>query len=368
MRSEDAIRFADFRNPAASEDEAAVRRVLTSGQLILGSEVTEFEQAWALRCGVEFAVGVGNGMDAIEIGLRSLGIGPGDEVITTPMTAVATVLGIIRAGAIPILADVDSSTALLSLPSVARCVTPKTRAVLLVHLYGQMRALPEWVEFCNDHGIKLLEDCAQAHDAVYDGKAAGSWGSLGAYSFYPTKNLGAVGDAGALITNEAAVNESARSLRNYGQQSRYVHDLLGLNSRLDEIQAAILNDRLGRLSDWTQRRQNIAEIYRAGIRSNHVELLERPTHTENHVNHLFVVLSSHREKLQAHLLDMGVETLIHYPIPVHRQAPFRSLASDPVGLQNSEHHAKRCLSLPCRPNLSDGEVNRVVEAVNSFHP
>lgn len=368
MRSEETVRFADFGSAATAEDEAAVRRVLASGHIVLGEEVRGFETAWAKRCGLHFAVGVGNGLDAIEIGLRSLGVGPGDEVITTPMTAVATVLGIVRAGATPVLADIEPSTALLSLPSVARCVTPRTRAVLLVHLYGQMRDLSEWRAFCDDHGLLLIEDCAQSHDALDDGKVAGAWGVFGAYSFYPTKNLGAVGDGGALVTNEFAIDEAARSLRNYGQQTRYVHDRVGLNSRLDEVQAAILSTRLEKLTNWTHRRRQIAASYRAGIRSDHVELMASPTSPENHVHHLFVVRSAHRAQLQRHLIDAGVETLIHYPIPVHRQTIFQALAMDPVGLRNSEEHADSCLSLPCRPNLSDSQVNRVIEAINSFQP
>lgn len=368
MRSKEAVPFADFGNAATAEDEAAVRRVLASGRIVLGEEVSHFENTWAERCGLPFAVGVGNGLDAIEIGLRSLGLGPGDEVITTPMTAVATVLGIMRAGATPVLADVEPSTALMSLPSVARCVTPRTRAVLLVHLYGQMRDLSAWSAFCEDHGLLLIEDCAQSHDALSDGKVAGAWGAFGAYSFYPTKNLGAVGDAGALVTNDLSLCEAARSLRNYGQKTRYVHGRVGLNSRLDEVQAAILNTRLGKLTSWTQRRRQIAEIYRAGIRNDGVELLASPVSPESHVYHLFVIRSVDRDRLQQYLLDAGVETLIHYPIPVHRQTPFHTLSTDPVGLPSSDEHAERCLSLPCRPNLSDTEVNRVIEAINSFQP
>jgi len=351
-----------------AEDEAAMRRVLSSGQLVLGDEVLQFERGWADRCGVQYAIGVGNGLDAIEIGLRSVGIGPGDEVITTPMTAVATVLGILRAGAVPVLADIEPSTALISLPSVARCLTPRTKAVVLVHLYGQMRDLPKWVDFCQAHDLLLIEDCAQAHDAKYGHKVAGAWGVFGAYSFYPTKNLGALGDGGALVTNEFTVDDTARSLRNYGQRTRYVHDRLGLNSRLDELQAATLNGRLPSLAGWTNRRQQIADIYRAGIRSGHVNLLASPEEDENHVYHLFVVTSDHRDELQNYLLDEGVETLIHYPVPAHRQAPLDHLARDPSGLANSEHHAASCLSLPCRPTLSDEQTGLVIDAINSFRP
>jgi len=362
------VSFVDFTGTASTEEIEAVDRVFRSGQLILGNEVSLFESTWAERCGCNYAVGVGNGLDAIEIGLRSLGIGPGDEVITTPMTAVATVLGIVRAGGTPVLADIDPETALISLSSVDRCLTSRTKAVLLVHLYGQMRDLHEWKNYCETHGLALIEDCAQSHDAIDEGRVAGSWGEFGAFSFYPTKNLGAAGDAGALVTNGKDIAERARSLRNYGQRSRYEHEFVGLNSRMDEVQAAILRCRVEKLCEWTERRRQIASRYRNEIQSDYIRLLVEPRSLDNHVYHLFVVASRERERLQRHLIDLGVETLIHYPIPIHEQSPFRSLTTDPIGLMNSEDHARECLSLPCRPNMSDSEVERVVEAVNTFRP
>ncbi|TXL12689.1 hypothetical protein BMR05_14580 [Methylococcaceae bacterium HT4] len=231
--------------------QSAVERVLASGWYILGKELESFEEQWANICGTKYGIGVGNGMDAIEISLRALGIGVGDEVITTPMTAFATVLAIIRAGATPVLADIDSSTALLDPLSVQLCISPKTRALLLVHLYGQVRCMNEWKVLCDDNNIILLEDCAQAHLAAWQGRMAGSFGAAGAYSFYPTKNLGAAGDAGLLITNEIEVATKAKYIRNYGQSERYHHPEIGLNSRLDEIQAAILSERLKWLSGFT---------------------------------------------------------------------------------------------------------------------
>lgn len=204
-------------------------------------------------------------MDALEISLRALNIGQGDEVITTPMTAFATVLAIMRAGAVPVLADIDPETALMSLDSVKRCLTPKTKGIILVHLYGQIRDMDQWIQFCEESNIVLIEDCAQAHCASWHGQVAGSFGDAGAYSFYPTKNLGAVGDAGIIVTNNEKLAERARSLRNYGQSERYHHHYVGLNSRLDEIQAAMLLVKVQFLSDYTKRRRHIANIYRKEI-------------------------------------------------------------------------------------------------------
>ena len=368
MRRSRPILFNDFRESTVSDDVNAVARVLNSGWLILGNEVRGFESDWASQCGVRSAVGVANGLDAIEIGLRAARIGVGDEVITTPMTAVATVLGIVRSGATPVLADIDPETGLLDPASVERCMTSATRAILLVHLYGQMRDMHLWSEFCHRHGIELLEDCAQSHAASFDGQAAGAWGRFGAYSFYPTKNLGAAGDAGALVTNDEELAEQAEMLRNYGQLSRYEHPLLGLNSRLDEMQAAILRARLPRLLTTTRRRQEIAHQYRAGISNPVVNLLAPPQDASNHVYHLFVVTTPHREALQAHLEATGIQTLIHYPVPAHRQPPLAHVARDPGGLGAAESHAAQCLSLPCSPHLTDEEVRRVVDAVNSFVP
>jgi len=288
----------DFHSEPESlleQELAAIERVVRSGWYILGNEVKDFEAAWANQCGVSFAVGVGNGMDAIEIGLRSLGIGPGDEVITTAMTAFATVLAIIRAGATPVLADIDPTTGLLDPLSVERCLSCDTKAVLLVHLYGQIRQMDKWHELCDRTNIHLLEDCAQAHLAHSKDRTAGSFGVWGAYSFYPTKNLGAIGDGGALITNSEAIAQQAQVLRNYGQTQRYHHQEIGLNSRLDELQAALLSVRLTWLDAFTQRRQKIARAYFDGINNLKVKLLAKPIEGENHVYHLFVVLCEQRE-------------------------------------------------------------------------
>ena len=363
------ISMNDFR----SQDEdlikselQAVERVLRSGWWVLGAEVESFESEWASWLGVPFAVGCGNGMDALEIGLRALGIGEGDEVITTPMTAFATVLAIYRCGATPVLADISSDSAMLDPESVERCVTPKTKAVILVHLYGRMGPVQELLKICNANSIVLVEDCAQAHGAKSTAGPAGSFGKFAAWSFYPTKNLGAIGDGGALTSAQSEIIDAAKSLRNYGQSVRYQHPLLGMNSRLDEVQAAILKVRLTYLTKWTERRRQVASRYAHEIKNPQVKVLPLPENRNEHVHHLFVVTHPERDKLQAHLKSNDVEALIHYPIPIHHQEPCKNIQMDPLGLKRSEEHALQCLSLPCHPGLTDKDIDHVISVVNQF--
>ncbi|MDO8652462.1 MAG: DegT/DnrJ/EryC1/StrS family aminotransferase [Undibacterium sp.] len=363
------ILMNDFKAEQPELREAmltAAKRVIESGWYVLGNEVTAFEKQWASICGVGDGVGVGNGMDAIEIALRALDIGLGDEVITAPMTAFATVLAIMRAGATPVLADIDPDTALLDIASVRRCVSVKTKAVLLVHLYGQIRDMDPWLSLCDEGGIVLIEDCAQAHLAATRGRVAGAFGMAGAYSFYPTKNLGALGDAGMLVSQDRVLAGRARQIRNYGQSERYHHPQIGLNSRLDEMQAALLTERLAWLESFTFRRQAVAERYRAEITNPLIRQLAAPVEKSAHVYHLFVVKCDARDALQKHLEAHGVQSLIHYPVPMHSQAPCAGLRCDPEGLANSEAHAQTCLSLPCHPQLSEADVSKVIQAVNAF--
>ena len=363
------ILMNDFKaEPAALKEEmlAAVARVIDSGWYVLGKELETFECRWAEVCGVSRAVGVGNGMDAIEIALRSLDIGPGDEVITTPMTAFATVLAILRAGATPVLADISAGTALLNRDSVARSISKKTKAIILVHLYGQLKDMTDWVQFCDSHSLYLLEDCAQSHLATWQGHVAGSFGKAGAYSFYPTKNLGALGDGGMLVTHDALLAERAARLRNYGQSVRYHHPEIGMNSRLDEIHAAMLQVRLSWLPEFTERRQAIAAQYLQGINNERVCQLAAPRDAAAHAYHLYVITCEQREALQKHLEGCGVQTHCHYPVPIHHQESCKDIRRDPQGLAASEQHAKTCLSLPCHPQMTDRDVNTVVEAVNQF--
>ena len=351
-----------------AEMSEAAARVFASGWYVLGKECKTFEEQWAAACGVERCVSVGNGMDAIELALRALDIGPGAEVITTGMTAFATVLAITRAGATPVLADIDPETGLLDVASVSRCISPRTRAVLLVHLYGQVRQMDRWTALCAQAGIELIEDCAQSHSARWHGTGAGAFGAAGAYSFYPTKNLGAIGDGGALVTRRASLADRVARLRNYGQSERYVHPELGMNSRLDELQAALLSVRLRWLESFTRRRREIARRFDTEISHPSVRKLAPPQEADAHVHHLYVVCSGRREALLAHLAASGVQSLIHYPVPMHRQAPFLDVARDPSGLVATETHAETCLSIPCHPQLTNADVDRVVDAVNSFAP
>jgi dTDP-4-amino-4,6-dideoxygalactose transaminase len=355
---------AELREQMAS----AIAAVIESGSFILGHQVEEFERQWANQSATKYCIGVGNGMDAIEIGLRGIGVGPNDEVITTPMTAFATVLAIMRAGATPVFADIDHDTAMLEPESVKRCITRRTKAIILVHLYGQAGPIEQLLSLVRDSDICLIEDCAQAHRALYKGRPVGSFGTFAAWSFYPTKNLGAIGDAGALTTSEEKLAESATIMRNYGQSSRGHHSKRGLNSRLDEIQAAALLARLPYLGTWTDRRRSIANRYHAEIRHPHVRLLAKPVEAEQHVYHLFVITSRYRAALKDHLKSQGVESLIHYPTPAHFQNPCQRLPCDPLGLKHAERHAEECLSLPSHPNMSDADIDSVIEAVNAFRP
>jgi dTDP-4-amino-4,6-dideoxygalactose transaminase len=345
---------------------AAFRRVLDSGLFILGQEVENFEKQWAQACSRRFGIGVGNGLDAIEFALRGMGIGPGDEVITTPVTAFATVLAIYRAGAEPVFADIDPETALLSPQSARRCLSPRTKAVLLVHLYGRIHAMDGWVRFCEENGIALVEDCAQSHGAQWQSRPAGSFGRAAAYSFYPTKNLGAMGDAGMTLTDDPSLAEKIRCLRHYGQDRTYSHPILGANSRLDELQAALLSERLKWLPEFTRRRQSIAAAYFTDIGNPVVRLLARPIEESNHVYHLFVVNVSDREDLTQYLRGRGIAALCHYPIPADMQAPCRHARCDPEGLPNAERHAQSCLSIPCHPQMTDADVREVIRAINEY--
>lgn len=344
----------------------AFERVLRSGWYILGPEVAAFERFWADYCGVAHAIGVANGMDALEIGLRCLDVGPGDEVITTPVTAFATVLSIIRAGAEPVLADIEPDTGRMDASSVRRCLSERTRAILPVHLYGGLADIRALRTICDDHGLALAEDCCQAHGARVGGRSVGTFGDFAAWSFYPTKNLGTVGDGGCITTKNETLAAAARVLRDYGRIGRYSHSHVGLNSRLDEVHAAILGERMKHLQGFNAARSAVAERYTCGIRNPAVELLRAPGSDETPVHHLFPVLVDQRARFMAHMAELGVQTLVHYPIPAHLQDPCRNARRDPCGLGNAERFSERVVSIPCHPFLATEEVERVVEAVNAF--
>lgn len=344
----------------------AMEAVLRSGWWVLGQQVKAFEQAWALRCSTAASVGVANGLDAIEIGLRALGIGIGDEVITTPMTAFATTLAIQRCGATPVFADIIPSTGCLDPDSVERCISPSTRAVLVVHLYGRAADLASLSSLCTNYRLALVEDCAQAHGAQYHGSPVGSIGTLGAWSFYPTKNLGAIGDAGALTSNDPDIISAAVQLRNYGQSNRYYHVSAGLNSRLDELQAAILLQRLPYLQSWIERRRAIADRYWNEIDNPLLEALDKPSDPFSHVHHLFVMRSSVRDQLIDYLQMKGIHAFIHYPVSSHMQTALSHYRMTDTGVPHAVYHASTCFSLPTSPYLSDEQVDRIVAECNDF--
>ena len=359
-----AVAFLDLGRQIAAmrgELEAATARVLESGRFVLGEEGEALEQEFAAACGAAHGVGVASGTDAVELALRAVGVQPGDEVVTQANTCVPTVTAIVRAGGTPVLCDADPRSGAIDLGSLEAALSQRTRAVVPVHLYGQCADTEAIVGLCQPRGIAVVEDCAQAHAASLRGRIAGTIGAAGAFSFYPTKNLGGLGDGGAVITGNADVAERLRLLRHYGQVGGYRHERFGVNSRLDEIQAAIVRAKLPNLEAWTERRRQIASVYSAALRDGPVEpLVELPA--RRHAFHLFVLRAPDRDRLRADLAARGIATLIHYPLPIHRQPVFANLADGPVPLSGAEKLAAGVLSLPLYPELTDEEVDAVATA------
>ena len=352
------------RQYASIQDEVdrAVARVLDQGYFILGEEVAAFEREFACYCGVAHAVGVGSGTEALHLALAACGVGPGDEVITVSHTAVATVAAIELVGARPVLVDIDAERYTMDPQQVASAVTPRTRAVVPVHLYGCPVDLTPIMDIARQHGLFVVEDCAQAHGALYGGQRVGSWGHIAAFSFYPTKNLGAYGDGGAIVTDDAPLAERARLLRQYGWQERYVSAIKGLNSRLDELQAAVLRVKLRHLEAWNGQRRRLASLYDERLAGSGVTLPCEPQ-DGMHVYHLYVVRYPRRDELRAFLRERGIGTLIHYPVPVHLQPAYRDLGYGPGSLPVTEAIAGEVLSLPMYPELREDEATIVATAV-----
>jgi dTDP-4-amino-4,6-dideoxygalactose transaminase len=339
-----------------AEIDAAIARVLDSGRYILGTEVETFEREFADFVGVSHAIAVANGTEALWLSLKAIGVGPGDEVITVSLTATATVAAIVETGARPVFVDICPDDLTMDPAQVAKAITPHTRAIIPVHLYGQAVRIEE---ICSGD-VPVLEDCAQAHGARCDGKAVGAWGDLGAFSFYPTKNLGALGDAGAVVTEAAALADRLRSLREYGWQDRFISLEHGWNSRLDELQAAILRVRLRHLLADNGRRVAIAGAYTAALRGT---AIVPPVSFSNRtcVFHQYVVRHPRRDWLRARLAAAGIATGIHYPLPVHQQPAYRQRCALPV----TEQAASEILSLPLWPELSDNEVQHICDTLAS---
>jgi dTDP-4-amino-4,6-dideoxygalactose transaminase len=360
------VPFLDLRRRIESirpRLEAEVGRVFARGRFILGGAGAELEREFAKYCGVGHAVAVASGTDALWLALEALGIGSSDEVVTVSNTCAPTIAAIVKAGAVPVLVEVDPATLTMDPGRAEAALSPRTKCLLPVHLYGQCADLSALRDLAERRGLFLVEDCAQAHGAEYEGRRAGSVGHAGCFSFYPTKNLGALGDGGMVVTHDGALAQRLRLLRNYGygEPSRSV--LKGYNSRLDEVQAAVLLAGLDRLDEWNERRRAIASRYTAAFRSGPVT---PPTESASarHVYHLYVVRSGERERLRERLRAQRVETMIHYPVPVHRQEGYAGLVRiGPGGLELTERLAGEVLSLPIYPELTDHEVDRVIDAV-----
>lgn len=343
------------------EIKEAIDRVLRSGTFILGKELSSFESEFAQFLGSRFAVGTASGTDAITIALKALEISEGDEVITSCLTAYPTITGIERAGAIPVVVDVDERTGLISPVEIKRAITAKTRAIIPVHLWGFACNMPVIREIADDKGLKIVEDCAQGIGTRIAGKNAGGWSDCAAFSFYPTKNLGAVGDAGGIVTDDEAVMIRAAMIRNYGQVERDINSIPGMNSRLDEIQAAVLRVKLKRLPENIRQRREIAARY-----DGELESLKYLAPLAGSVSgyHIYPVFTDKRDELRAFLQENGVETMIHYPQLVHWQKSFYGRAEG--NFDNAEKLVRQELSLPISPLLSKIEQNRIIELINSW--
>ena len=357
-----------FMSLALAEDADAVRaaiaRVIDRGWFILGPEVDAFEAEFAAASGAKHAVGVNTGTDALALALRALGIGPGDEVITAPLSAAYSALAIVMAGATPVFADLDPARLTLDPRATEAAITPRTAAIMPVHIYGQAADMAAFEAIAQRHHLAIVEDACQAHLATAGGRPVGTIGAAGAFSFYPTKNLGALGDGGAVITNDAGVAATLKRLRNGGQTERYHHVELGVNSRLDDMQAAILRARLTFLPKWTARRRALAARYRRALAGAPVVV---PAECDpGHVYHLFPVLAEPRDAFLAHLQSAGIGTLIHFPVPVPRQPAFAEYS--PAACAEADRVCARVCSLPLNPAMSDADVDRVAAAVHAWRP
>ncbi len=344
-----------------SETNAAIQAALHCGVYILGEEVAAFEREWAAYCGIQHCASVGNGTDALALALLAGGIEPGAEVITTPLTAGYTALAIRQAGAVPVFADIDPHTFTLDPAALEAAITPRTKAIVPVHLYGQMADMPALCAIAERHGLLVIEDAAQAHGASWQGVRAGGYGHAAAFSFYPTKNLGAFGDGGAVVSNDAALIERVKLLRQGGHLSALQGTTTGMNSRLDELHAALLRLKLRHLDKWTQRRQTMAERYRQAFAATGNLTLPAVATAAEHVFHLFVMQSAQREQWRARLALRGIETLIHYPFLLYQQPLFKRPEQPPLPV--AEAVVNRIFSLPLNPHMTEAEIGYIIETV-----
>lgn len=348
------------------ELDDAFRRVFEKGNFILGENVRLFEEEFASYSGAKFAVGVGSGTEALHLSLRACGVGPGDEVITVPNTAVPTVSAISSAGARPVFVDITPDIHTINVEKIEEKITEKTKVILPVHLYGHPAEMGQILKLAKAHNLKVIEDACQAHGAKYNGKNAGTIGGLGCFSFYPTKNLGAYGDGGMVVTSDGELYEKLVMLRNYGEVKKFTSKIEGFNSRLDEIQAAVLRIKLRYLDEWNNERGNIAELYQQLLKDSDIQL---PHEREwaKHVYHLFVIKVNKRDTLRNYLEEHGIGTQIHYPIPIHQQEAYKKLGYREGDFPVSEKNAEEILSIPIYPELTTVEVETVARCIKEFH-
>jgi dTDP-4-amino-4,6-dideoxygalactose transaminase len=363
------VRFNDLSiggSAPAAEIEEAVARVLASARFILGPEGEAFEQEMASAFDCGYAIGVATGTDAITLSLMSLGVGPGDEVVTSPLSAAFTALAVSRLGAKPVFADVEPETLTLSVESASRRITARTRVLMPVHLYGNAADMEGLRALAESQELEIVEDACQSHGGRLQGRFLGSLSRLGTLSFYPTKNLGALGDGGMVLTSDQELRSKLRRLRNGGQSSRYRHEELGVNSRLDEIQAAVLRVKLKHLEARNQRRRELSRLYEEALEGSAVRPVPVREGCES-ARHLFVIRAPERDRLAAHLKEHGIETLVHYPIPTHLQRAYEGLGQGEGSCPNAERAAKEILSLPLHPKLPEEHIGRVADAVRAFY-
>lgn len=343
---------------------AEISQALDGMQLFLGKNVQAVESGFSAYCGAECAIGVGSGTDALHIALRACGIGPGDEVITVSHTFFATVEAIILAGAQPVLVDIDSETYNMDASHVERMINSRTKAILPVHLYGHPANMAPILELAQAYKLKVIEDACQAHGAEYQGRRVGSIGDAGCFSFYFTKNLGAYGEGGMITTSDPDIAKRCRMLRDHGQDAKYLHPMIGVNGRLDEVQAAVLKVKLPHLDEWNEKRRSIAQAYNAGLPASLIK--PREMQWAKHVYHLYVVRTPDRDQLRAWLDTRGIGTGMHYPVPIHLQEAWRRYSGGELSLPVTEKITKEILSLPMFPELSAEEVTYICDSVREF--
>ena len=363
------IPFVDLATQHAaiqSEIDAAIQQVLSQSNFILGSQVEEFEQVFARFVGSEHAVGVSSGLDALRLALMALDVGSGDEVILPANTYIATALAVSSTGARPVLVDCDSETYNVDVSLIEPAITPRTRAIIPVHLTGQSADMEPILEIADRHDLDIVEDAAQSHGTLYKGQPCGSIGTVGCFSFYPGKNLGACGDGGMATTDDAELAERLRRLRNYGQQAKYQHVEKGLNARLDTLQAAILTVKLRYLPQWNKARAVHAEKYKEMLTGVGDLVFQRRVPYSTHIYHLFMVETEQRAALQKHLNAVRIDTGIHYPVPIHLQQAYADLGYGKGDFPEAEQLAERTLSLPMFPELRSDQIGRVAEEIKTF--